>query len=54
MARKPRRLDKVKLLKEISRERLGPPKPGKVLKTKKRSRLAKAITKDVLEEIRSL
>ena len=44
-------LNKVKLLKEIGRERVGPPKPGKVLKSKKNQRLNKAIVKDMLEDL---
>jgi hypothetical protein len=44
-------LNKVKLLKELGRQRVGPPKPTKVLKSKKRSRLNKAIVKDMLEDL---
>lgn len=51
MARKLQRLDKVKLLKEISRERVGPPKPGKILKSKKKSRLDKAILQEMDEDL---
>jgi len=37
-------------MKEMGRERLGPPKPGKVLKSKKKKRLDKAIAKEVNDE----
>jgi len=51
MVRKLQRLDKVKLLKEISRERVGPPKPGKMLKSKKKARLDKAILQEISEDL---
>ena len=43
--------NKAKLMKELGRERVGPPKPGKVLKSKKSQRLAKAISKDIMEDL---
>lgn len=47
MKRKSRRLDKVKLLKEMGRERVGSPKATRPIKSKKKARLEKALLRDL-------
>lgn len=49
MKQKSRRLDKVKLLKEMGRERVGSPKATRPIKSKKKVRLEKALMKDLLD-----
>jgi hypothetical protein len=50
MAKKKRKLDKVQLVKEMSRERIGQVQTEKVLRNKRRELIEQAREREALEE----